>query len=48
MESGLPWDPIPLPEPGLLRLPGASRPVSFWLIATAYFSMLLLLAIYRR
>jgi poly-gamma-glutamate system protein len=48
MASGLPWDPIPLPEPGLLRLPGASRPVSFWLIATAYFSMLLLLAIYRR
>jgi poly-gamma-glutamate system protein len=48
MESGLPWDPIPLPEPELLRLPGSGRPVTFWLIVIAYSSMLSLLAVYRR
>lgn len=48
MQAGLPWDPTPLPKPGLIRPPGAARTGSFWLVAAGYFALLFLLAIYRR
>lgn len=47
-EAGLPWDPIPLPKPAPLRLPGAERGTGFWLVTAAYFGLLLVLAAYRR
>ncbi len=48
MQASLPWDPIPLPKPEVIRPLGAARAGSFWLISAGYFTLLLLLAIYRR
>ena len=47
MQAGLPWDPIPLPKPGVVRPLGAAGAGSFWLISAGYFALLLLLAVYR-
>jgi len=47
-QSGLPWDPIPLPRPGLLHLPETKHTSGFWILAAAYFSLLSLLAAWRR
>lgn len=43
---GLPWDPIPLPEPGttLLRDGAAARDWAFWLITAVYLAALGLIA----
>ena len=46
-QAGLPWDPVPLPEPGALPLVGAGKTGAFWLLSAVYFTLLLLLAIYR-
>jgi poly-gamma-glutamate system protein len=51
LRYGLPWDPVPLPEPGttLLREDAGERGVRFWLITAAYFiSLGLILAVRRR
>jgi len=48
MRLGLPWDPIPLPRPGVIRPPGAAGYTGFWLIAATYFVLLLILAAVRR
>ena len=39
LRYGLPWDPVPLPEPGTARLhdEARARGVGFWLITAAYF-----------
>jgi poly-gamma-glutamate system protein len=47
-EAGLPWDPIPLPKPAPLSMPGAERGSGFWLVTAAYFALLFLLAAYPR
>lgn len=47
-EAGLPWDPIPLPQPGMIHPPGSGRTGSFWLVAGAYFALLLVLAFHPR
>ena len=46
LRYGLPWDPVPLPEPGTARLhdEAGSRGVRFWLITVAYFVALGLIA----
>jgi poly-gamma-glutamate system protein len=46
-QAGLPWDPIPLPEPGVLPLAGAGKNAGFWFLSAGYFALLLLLALYR-
>jgi hypothetical protein len=43
-QAGLPWDPIPLPEPGMIHPPGAARTGGFWAVALIYFMLLALLA----
>jgi poly-gamma-glutamate system protein len=48
MEAGLPWDPIPLPKPGIIRPAGAGRDTGFWLVAAAYLISLGGLALVRR
>ncbi len=48
MRFGLPWDPVPLPEPGVFRPPGAARTAGFWLVAATWFLLLLGLAVVRR
>jgi poly-gamma-glutamate system protein len=45
---GLPWDPIPLPQPGRLRLPGTGRYGSFWMVSVTYLALLLFLVAHRR
>jgi len=47
LRYGLPWDPIPLPEPGSGRLQDAagSRDRRFWLITGAYLVSLALIAL---
>lgn len=47
-QAGLPWDPIPLPKPGMLSLPEGGRTSSFWLLSTAYFALLMLLTASRQ
>ena len=47
MQAGLPWDPIPLPKPEVIRPLGTARAGGFWLISAGYFTLLLLLAAYR-
>jgi poly-gamma-glutamate system protein len=47
MQAGLPWDPIPLPKPQVIHPQGGERLAGFWLVATVYFTLLLLLAVYR-
>lgn len=46
-QAGLPWDPVPLPEPGALPLAGAGSAGAFWLLSAAYFALLFLLATYK-
>ena len=46
-QAGLPWDPVPLPEPGALPLTSAGRTGGFWLLSAVYFALLLLLAVYK-
>jgi poly-gamma-glutamate system protein len=48
MEAGLPWDPVPLPKPGIIRPAGARHDTGFWLIAAAYLAALAGLALVRR
>jgi poly-gamma-glutamate system protein len=45
LRHGLPWDPIPLPEPGATRLTvgDGDRGWRFWLIVGAYFAALTLI-----
>ena len=43
-EAGLPWDPIPLPKPAVIILPGSTPPAGFWLVAGGYFALLAVLA----
>lgn len=44
MEAGLPWDPIPLPRPAVVRPPGSGAGRTFWLICIGYFTALCALA----
>ncbi len=46
LRYGLPWDPVPLPEPGTtpLRDEGRAHGLRFWLITAAYFLALGLVA----
>jgi len=46
-QAGLPWDPIPLPKPGVPQPAGAAHTGAFWLVTGCYFALLLLLAVYR-
>ena len=50
LRHGLPWDPMPLPEPGttVLHDDAGERGVRFWLITVAYFTALVLLAVSGR
>jgi poly-gamma-glutamate system protein len=50
LRHGLPWDPIPLPEPGTSRLldDAGARDWRFWLITAAYFASLGLIAVVGR
>ncbi len=47
LRYGLPWDPMPLPEPGTSRLrdDAGARGLRFWLITAAYFASLGLIAV---
>ncbi len=47
LRYALPWDPIPLPEPGAGRLQddARTRDGRFWLLTAAYFSSLALIAV---
>jgi poly-gamma-glutamate system protein len=47
LRYGLPWDPMPLPEPGTGRLQddAGARDLRFWLITVAYFASLGLIAV---
>jgi poly-gamma-glutamate system protein len=47
LRYGLPWDPVPLPEPGATRLRDdtGGRDTAFWLITTAYLVALALIAV---
>jgi poly-gamma-glutamate system protein len=46
---GLPWDPIPLPEPAVIHPAGKGKPDwRFWLLTGAYFALLAGLAAGRR
>ena len=46
LRYGLPWDPVPLPEPSTTRLQddGGVRDMRFWLITVAYCAALALIA----
>jgi poly-gamma-glutamate system protein len=50
LRYGLPWDPLPLPEPGttVLRESARQRDWRFWLITAAYFVVLGLMVAVRR
>ena len=50
LKYNLPWDPIPLPEPGKSDLfySHSTNNMIFWLIAITYFLVLFLLAIFRK
>ena len=50
LRYGLPWDPVPLPEPGTtpLRDDAGGRDSRFWLITAAYFVALGLIVAARR
>ncbi len=47
LRYGLPWDPVPLPEPGTTRLQddAGARDGRFWLVTAAYFLSLGLIAV---
>jgi hypothetical protein len=47
LRYGLPWDAVPLPEPGATRLRDDTgwRDTAFWLITTAYLVALALIAV---
>ena len=46
MQAGLPWDPIPLPRPAVVRQTGSGPTGGFWLVSAMYFALLLLLIAY--
>ena len=46
-QAGLPWDPIPLPKPGIVHPPEAARTGGFWAVAGIYFGLMALLVTYR-
>jgi poly-gamma-glutamate system protein len=46
-QAGLPWDPIPLPAPGAIDIPGAGKRGGFWPLSAGYFSLLILLAVHK-
>jgi poly-gamma-glutamate system protein len=50
LRYGLPWDPMPLPEPGTSRLQddAGAREWRFWLITAVYFASLGLIAVIGR
>jgi poly-gamma-glutamate system protein len=50
LRHGLPWDPMPLPEPGTSRLQddAGARDLRFWLFTAAYFAGLGLIAVTGR
>jgi len=50
LRYGLPWDPVPLPEPGSTRLrnDAGMRDGRFWVITAAYLATLALIAVARR
>jgi poly-gamma-glutamate system protein len=50
LRYGLPWDPVPLPEPGTSRLQddARARDLRFWLITAAYVASLGLIAVAGR
>jgi poly-gamma-glutamate system protein len=48
MEAGLPWDPIPLPHPAVIRPPGSGAGGGFWPISIGYFTLLILLAAWHK
>ncbi len=50
LRYGLPWDPVPLPEPGTSRLQddAGARELRFWLITAAYLASLGLIAVAGR
>ncbi len=50
LSHGLPWDPMPLPEPGTTPLASdqENRGRPFWLITGTYFATLLLIAVTAR
>lgn len=50
LRYGLPWDPVPLPEPGTSRLQddAGARDLRFWLITAAYVASLGLIAVVGR
>jgi poly-gamma-glutamate system protein len=50
LRYGLPWDPVPLPEPGTSRLrdDAGRRGLRFWLITAVYFAGLALIAVAGR
>lgn len=50
LKHGLPWDPIPLPDPGESEIyfSKSKSTIVFWLIAVTYFLVLFLLIIYGR
>jgi poly-gamma-glutamate system protein len=47
LRYGLPWDPVPLPEPGTARLrdDAGGRDTRFWLITAAYLAALALIVV---
>jgi len=50
LRYGLPWDPIPLPEPGSTPLTSeeANRGWAFWLITVSYLAALLIIVVTGR
>ena len=48
MQAGLPWDPIPLPQPEPVRRSGSGPTGGFWLVSVLYFALLLLLIAYPK
>ena len=48
MQAGLPWDPIPLPQPAAERRAGTGPAASFWLVSIIYFVILFWLIVSPR